>query len=144
MSDPWEEASLEPVIARPGVELGWVYFIACRETERCKIGFTRGDVLKRLRSLQTGAAGELKLIAMQPGTPETERALHERFAEQRLHGEWFEMNEPLFVYMCLTVWTMAGIYSDKGVKPPEWMKQGLRMMRDMAGGPLPDHLEAML
>lgn len=144
MNDPWQEATLEPVVTRPGEKLGWVYFIACSETGRCKIGFTKGDVEKRMKGLQTGAAGELRLIAMQPGTQETERRLHERFAEQRLHGEWFEMNEPLFVYICLTVWTMASIYQKKGASPPTWMLAGLRMMREMSGAPLPDYLEAML
>lgn len=143
MSDPWQDLTLEPVYPRPGQQVGWVYFIACKETQRCKIGFTKGDVEKRLKNLQTGAAGELRLIAMQPGTPDTERALHERFAEQRLHGEWFETNEAMFAYMCAVVWTMAGIYSKQGVKPPLWMVAGLHMLREM-WGELPDHLEAML
>lgn len=143
MSDTWENTELEPAFTRPGQPLGWVYFIACTQTQRCKIGFTRGEVEKRLKALQTGSASELSLIAMQPGSVDTERALHERFAQYRIQGEWFEMSEPLFAYICLTVWSMAGIYSDKGVIPPEWMRLVLRMMREMSG-PLPDHLEAML
>jgi hypothetical protein len=144
VSDIWETIAVEPCVTRPGETHGWVYFIACKETMRCKIGYTGGDVEKRRKSLQTGAAGELRYIAKHPGTPDTERKIHERFASQRLHGEWFEMSEELFAYICLTIWHMASM-ANQGIIPVEnWMLSGLRMVRDTVGKPLPDELEKMI
>jgi hypothetical protein len=144
MSDIWETVTVEPCVTRPGEEPGWVYFIACAETRRCKIGYTRGPVEKRMKSLQTGAAGKLRLIAKHPGTPETERKVHARFSDQRLHGEWFEMSEELFAYICLTIWHMATMASHGTIPIEDWMVPGLRMIRDTVGAPLPDELEKMI
>ena len=63
-----------------------VYFIASRDA--LKIGFAV-DVRARLSELQTGNAHELVLVATAPGTVEDERALHRRFAAQKVRGEWF-------------------------------------------------------
>lgn len=104
---------------------GWVYFIMCPETQRCKIGFTKGDAQKRLSSLQTGSASELSLVAMHPGTIETERALHEKFAASRLHGEWFELTNELRAYLTVTLWAMSEITLKQGRKLEPWMSIGL-------------------
>lgn len=144
MSDIWNTIEVEPCTPRHGEKPGWVYFIACSETKRCKIGYTRSDVNRRMKGLQTGAAGELCMIAKHPGTPETERAIHARFADQRLHGEWFEMSEELFAYICLTVWNMASIWVKQGAEPEPWMITGLAMIRETVGAPLPPELEALL
>lgn len=137
MSDPprdfneiLQAIELEPAIPKPGEEMGWVYFIACVETKRCKIGFTRGDVQKRLKNLQTGSAGALRILAQQPGTPTTERNLHQRFSEQRIHGEWFEMSGELFAYLCATIWVMAYACLQKDIPPEPWLLAGLRMLSD--------------
>jgi hypothetical protein len=127
----------------PRDKLGWVYFIACKETRRCKIGFTTGDPEKRMRSLQTGAAGELRFIAKQPGTVELERKLHQRFASQRLHGEWFEMNEEIFDYICAVVWITARLSLKTNMLIEDWVLVGLRMMHDGVFD-LPDDLYALI
>lgn len=86
---------------------GWIYFIACTETERVKIGFTAGDPHKRLKALQTGAPAPLVMMEYRPGTQEEERQLHERFAATRLHGEWFEKSQEIFEYLCFVSYVNA-------------------------------------
>lgn len=137
-----QEIKLETVERRPG-QMGWVYFIACRSTRHCKIGFTKGEVEKRLRNLQTGSAGQLMIVSMQPGTVELERRLHERFASQCVHGEWFEMSGELFAYICATVWVMAKLCLRDGYRIEEWVLAGLRMMHEDIGE-LPEDLSALI
>ncbi|MCR4338789.1 MAG: GIY-YIG nuclease family protein [Gemmatimonadaceae bacterium] len=70
-------------------ELGSVYFIWSPETHEIKIGRSlRPDA--RLRHLQSAHPHELKLLRTVPGGPIVERVFHAKYAEQRLHGEWFD------------------------------------------------------
>jgi hypothetical protein len=140
---PFDMASLELIAPAPEDTTGTVYFIVCRETERCKIGFTKGDPLKRLRNMQTGAAGELRLLAAQPGNIETERALHERFSSQNVHGEWFDVTDELFAYMCAVVWVASSIRASQGMPLEPWMLSGLRMLDDGMTD-LPPHLKKLI
>lgn len=71
--------------------MSWVYFITTADADRVKIGFTKNSPSARLRELQTGSPQELCIIATEPGSICNERALHDRFADYRLHGEWFAM-----------------------------------------------------
>lgn len=107
----------------PG-EMGWVYFIVCIDAPRCKIGFTKGCAQRRLKSLQTGSASELALVAMHPGTTDTERLLHEKFADSRLRGEWFEITDELRAYLVVTTWSMLEYSLRYGRKPEPWMIEG--------------------
>lgn len=72
---------------------GHLYVIRNTETGRCKIGFSKSPE-KRLKDLQTGADALLE-IAYQ--TPEVlapkgvERILHDKSAERRAVGEWFNV-----------------------------------------------------
>lgn len=73
---------------------GFVYFV--RGGDRIKIGFSQLPVeMGRLQALQTGSPVELELVGQRPGTKLTERALHKLFAEDRVHGEWFEISDDL-------------------------------------------------
>ena len=139
MSDTWAMTE----IVQPSSGEGWVYFIACEETQRVKIGYTKGNVTKRLKALQTGAAGQLRFIAKQPGSPETERAIHDKFAAHRLHGEWFEMSEDLFSYICAVVWIQARLSLNHNWPIEEWVLVGLRMMDDGVAD-LPPDLKALI
>lgn len=66
-----------------------VYFIHNASDDTIKIGIA-ADVTQRLKQLQPNYAGELKLLGTIPaGGRSTEAELHERFAQYRLHGEWF-------------------------------------------------------
>lgn len=53
-----------------------------------KIGFSV-DFLGRLKALQEGTPEVLVVYAKLPGTMADERALHKRFVQCRLRGEWF-------------------------------------------------------
>lgn len=64
-----------------------VYFIG-GDTGAIKIGIAR-DPERRLATLQCGSPIKLRIMASGPGSHHDERTLHARFAEHRLHGEWF-------------------------------------------------------
>jgi hypothetical protein len=68
---------------------GFIYFIAAETLGTVKIGFSRSDPTKRLRSLQTGCPAPLKLLAYAPGSQQEEASLHEAFVPLHIHGEWF-------------------------------------------------------
>jgi hypothetical protein len=106
-------------------QVGWVYFIVCHETGRVKIGFTMGDPTKRARSLQTGCATELAVMAYHPGTRETERILHDRFASRRVRGEWFQISDELRAYIISAIWAMAEATLRAGGPLTEWMAVGI-------------------
>lgn len=121
---------------------GLIYYIACSETKRLKIGFTAGAVEKRLRALQTGSAGELVLIAVHPGDPEDEKFLHFHFQKQRLHGEWFEMSEEMFEHICMVTWMAARAFLLLGRPIDQWVKDGLKSMGEHI--PLPPDLAELV
>jgi hypothetical protein len=110
--------------------VGWVYFVVCPDTGRCKIGFTKGKVEKRIASLQTGSASRLSLVAMHPGTPDTERRLHDKFEANRLHGEWFGISDGLRAYLVVTVWAMTEFTLKEGRKLAPWMVSGVESALD--------------
>lgn len=142
-SRPYNIGDLNLIVPLPEDTTGTVYFIVCRETERCKIGFTKGDPLKRLRNMQTGAAGELRLLAAQPGNIDVERALHARFSAQNVHGEWFDVTDELFAYMCAVVWVASSMRAERGLPLEPWMMTGLRMLDD-GMAELPPHLKKLI
>ena len=113
--------------------IGWVYFIVCTDAPRCKIGFTKSAPEKRLKNLQTGSASELALIAVHPGTPDTERRLHEKFSASCIRGEWFEITNELRAYLVQTVWAMTEFSLRNGWKPTQWMLQGTASTLDSLG-----------
>ncbi|GAB3616587.1 hypothetical protein GCM10027416_11440 [Okibacterium endophyticum] len=79
-----------------------VYLILDPET-RCgegalKIGYTKGNVNRRMHSIQVSCASELELVAAIPSAPyELEQHLHEQFHRFRLRqgGEWFENRDEI-------------------------------------------------
>lgn len=60
-----------------------------------KIGWTNGKVAHRVLRLQTAAPEPLVVYGELGGTIMDERALHARFAEYRLQGEWFRKSRSL-------------------------------------------------
>lgn len=73
-----------------------VYFIQAREGGLIKIGRS-DDPARRLREFQAGCPVDLVLLfagrCVDFNIDETE--LHNRFAEYRVRGEWFEPAEPI-------------------------------------------------
>lgn len=121
---------------------GWIYYIACTATMHCKIGFTAGDPIKRMRGLQTGAPAPLVLLAVHPGTMEDERKLHEQFAEHCVHGEWFAPSEQLLERVSLVTWIAAKQAIACDAEVPDWVRTGLITMNEM--NPLPEDLAALI
>ena len=75
---------------------GWIYFLRA-ENGAVKIGFTVTPS-SRLVSLQC-TYGPLEAVATIPGTVDTERWLHEKFAFCQIEGEWFRESDALSAFM---------------------------------------------
>ena len=67
-----------------------IYFATAREASAVKIGYS-GDPHIRMTEVQVGCPFKVKLEAVLPGTLADERALHGRFSDARLNGEWFRI-----------------------------------------------------
>jgi hypothetical protein len=77
-----------------------LYVIACLETRRCKIGRSH-QVWQRRDSLQACSPTALVLYAHAPGLGFLESVMHEAFAAERLHGEWFGSNAMQEIARCV-------------------------------------------
>lgn len=75
---------------------GRVYFV--RGGDFLKIGWSR-DVDGRIGDLRASGPTQLTLLGSIAGTRDDERALHERFAEIRHHGEWFRAEPELLDFV---------------------------------------------
>lgn len=64
----------------------FVYLI--EHENKYKIGFSR-DINKRMKSFNTSHAIPCKIIGIAPGDLPLEGALHNKFKDYRLNGEWF-------------------------------------------------------
>ena len=71
-----------------------LYVIAAQPEGPCKIGITN-DVVKRLRTLQTGHPETLQVYHSEPIHVDhvrgTEKILHQEMNYKRVRGEWFNM-----------------------------------------------------
>ncbi len=74
----------------------YVYFIAAVAMPEgpIKIG-SSARPLTRLAHFQSDSPVKLELLATCSGGMKRERIYHQRFAADRLHGEWFGRSEPL-------------------------------------------------
>lgn len=74
-------------------ERGFVYIV--RSGEYYKIGMTRGDVEKRVATLQTGSPRRLHIVKIiETEDPATlEKDLHGMLNNKRGRGEWFKLSE---------------------------------------------------
>lgn len=79
----------------------YVYAIRGESTEMVKLGRTT-DVLERLRALRLGSPSSLILLGHWRGGADAEQLLHDRFAEQRSHGEWFRFDAAIDVAAVVT------------------------------------------
>jgi hypothetical protein len=69
-------------------EAQMVYFIQSGDNGSIKIGIALNPQ-NRLRTIQTSHPEKLHIRALTHGGIEQERDYHQRFADHRLHGEWF-------------------------------------------------------
>lgn len=75
---------------------GHVYFL--RGQNRVKIGHS-SDVRKRFETLRTACPEPVRIVKVLKGGVRVERRMHERFAEYRVKGEWFELRGRLAKYL---------------------------------------------
>jgi hypothetical protein len=76
----------------------WTYFVVNVSQGTVKIGRS-WDVSKRLSSLQTGSSDELCVVLIVPNIGNfSEQALHERFCEYHIRGEWFTYSKEIREY----------------------------------------------
>lgn len=75
-----------------------IYFVRCQARNAIKIG-TADDPAARLRGLQTACPDDLELLGSIPGSESEERALHRKFAELRIRGEWFRAEQSLIGFI---------------------------------------------
>lgn len=66
-----------------------LYFIQANGTGKIKIGRSKNPY-RRLKTLQTGNASELKMIACIEGLGWRERDIHQTLKKWRVKGEWFD------------------------------------------------------
>lgn len=74
-----------------------VYLITCRETQTCKIGYSK-DPYKRVLQLQTSNPFRLELESVLEGDLEYESFIHRYFKKYRLQGEWFKLNDEILTF----------------------------------------------
>jgi hypothetical protein len=75
---------------------GKIYFV--RSGKLIKIGFTT-DLEGRVSRLQTGSPYDLQLLGTIEGTQREEQALHRRFTNLNVRGEWFRGHASLLEYI---------------------------------------------
>jgi hypothetical protein len=92
------EQRTAPGLEAPALVKGRVYVIGCLRA--CKIGFTTGDPMSRMKSLQTGNPHRLEMVGAVEGERFLEELAHLRFERYRAAGEWFNVN-PLDAFMWL-------------------------------------------
>lgn len=71
-----------------------VYFLGPVDGDTVKIGHTR-DLETRWRELQAGNPEKLSLLGFAPGGRVEEARFHQRFAADRIRGEWFKRSPAL-------------------------------------------------
>lgn len=97
----------------PVVSDNKVYFILAEGIDRIKIGFSN-DPVRRLRDFTTaGNPTPMKLLHTIPGGAREEGILHFKFAEHRLHGEWFRA-QPVLEWL-----KSSGVVRDMPTKDKE-------------------------
>lgn len=74
---------------------GFVYFIRAAELGRVKIGYSIEPTAKRLFALQTASPALLQGWAIIRGVKALECKLHEVFAADRFHREWFTESQAI-------------------------------------------------
>lgn len=76
-----------------------IYFIT--DSNYIKIGYTKNDVKKRLKQLQTSNPNRLFLLGYIDGDKKREKELHKKFFSSiaRINGEWFSPTQDLLDYI---------------------------------------------
>jgi len=87
-------------IPPPNYDGQCIYFMQQGRSGPIKIGHTRKNIAGRLSSIRVASPVQIKLIGfISAATLEEEKALHERFKEEHLRGEWFIPSPRLVAYI---------------------------------------------
>lgn len=82
-----------------------LYFLQAGPEGMIKIGHSK-QLAARLKTLHTMNGTALRFLGAIPGTRKDEKYFHDRFSEDRSHGEWFRLSQDLLRFL----W-------DAGMKP---------------------------
>jgi hypothetical protein len=74
-----------------------IYFIQGTITKNIKIGFTSRPFVYRFNSITS--SDELICLKTMEGGQDIEYQLHQKFAADRLHGEWFKPSKELLTFI---------------------------------------------
>lgn len=79
--------------------MGNIYFIS--DGINIKIGYTKNNVEKRLKQLNTGNENDLYILGYINGTLDDEKHLHWKFGNHRIrqNGEWFYPSQEIIDYI---------------------------------------------
>lgn len=109
----------------------YVYVVQGIDGGPIKIGRTR-DVASRVSSLQTACPFELRVLHFieHENAAFLESALHQRFAAARLHGEWFDPEEPAVAEWLadFSSWPTPSVRDSASDRPTA--RQIIRQLRD--------------
>lgn len=86
----WRAA--EALVRADRANKGDLYFIRCGDA--VKIGHTR-NIVHRLANMQVSSPHEIDCLLLLRGRGHEESEWHERFREDRIHGEWFRWTPEL-------------------------------------------------
>lgn len=81
----------------------YLYIIQCTHTARIKIGYSY-DPRTRIKAIRSCSPTEINVICLAMCNSKKvamsyETLLHNDFAEERLHNEWFELSERLYDFI---------------------------------------------
>lgn len=76
--------------------IGFVYAIRC--ADRVKIGWS-SDPVRRFGKIESDSPFECERLGYWPGSMDDESAVHKRFADIRMHREWFAATPPLMAFI---------------------------------------------
>lgn len=100
-----------------------IYFARAGDSDAVKIGWAI-DVPSRIAELQMGNHLELRTLRTIEGAGSVERWLHRHFADRRIRGEWFRLDETM-----LTIEPPALAHQEREGRP-----EALRRAIVAAGG----------
>lgn len=70
-----------------------IYLFQAENTQYFKIGFTKGNVFRRMQSIEQSNPFTLGLLACRAGTKREEKELLRKLAGFRTRGEWFHLSD---------------------------------------------------
>lgn len=84
----------------PPIEFGeCLYFIQSGTGGPVKIGYTK-QLATRLKAIHKMNGGSVRFLGALAGTLEDEKRFHEKYASDRLHGEWFRLSPEILLFLC--------------------------------------------